>query len=67
MLRLIVQDMFATMAVNVSGARAELIYRTFDIDAPDLEAYMRQSGLYRQIQIIGAEVIVQPTPEARDG
>jgi hypothetical protein len=61
MIRIIVQTDDAGMAVNIGGAvKREL--KTFDLNIPDLEAYLQEAshwtpGYYCQRQVIGVEVV----------
>lgn len=57
MIRIIVRTDCAGMACNVGGA-VETSYRTFDVDLPDLEQFLREDqGTYSQRQALGIELI----------
>lgn len=43
-LRLICRQTDCGDGANVSGAPAHVTYRTFDIDAPEVEAWLRRYG-----------------------
>lgn len=69
MIRLICRQQDAAMAVNVRGASAEVTYRTVDIYAPELEAWLRACNpdSYTERSIIGAELLAEAaTGEASD-
>jgi hypothetical protein len=56
-LRLIVRTDDAAMASNVGGAVLSE-YTTFDIEAPEVESFLRVSqGTYGHRQIIGIEIV----------
>jgi hypothetical protein len=59
MIRIVVQTNDAGMAANVGGDVLRGI-RTFDIDAPALEAFLKryEEGMYSNAHVIGAEIIV---------
>lgn len=55
MIRVVVQTNDAGMAANVGGSVHTTI-RTFDIEAPELEAYLREPmGTYAHRQVLGVE------------
>lgn len=57
MIRVIVRTDEASMAANVGGA-VNTTWRTFDIEAPELEAYLRENvGTYGQRQCRGVELL----------
>lgn len=59
MLRIIVRTDNAGMAANCGGA-VETTYRTFEMDAPELEAFLREpkskNWTYAQRQVVGVEL-----------
>ena len=56
MIRVTVQTDDAAMAANVGGS-VHSSYRSFDIDAPELEAFLRETiGTYAQRQVVGWEL-----------
>ncbi len=58
MIRVVVRTQDAAMAVNVGGdAHAHVTVRTFDVDAPELEAHLRSGGAYTERGIVGIEVL----------
>lgn len=57
MLRIIVQETNVNNAAHVTGAKADISYRTFDIEAPDVEKYLRAAVAYETKTIIGVEMI----------
>jgi len=57
MLRVIVRTDDAAMAANVGGNVLTSV-KTIDIDAPQLEAYLREKlGTYSQRQVIAVELL----------
>lgn len=59
MLRVIVRTDDAGMACNVGGA-VNSSFKTFDISAPEVEAFLRASqGTYGQRQVVGVEITDQ--------
>ena len=59
MIRVIVVSAYAGMAANVGGP-VQTEYKTFDIEAPDLEAFVTaQMGSCDQRSIVGIEVLNQ--------
>jgi len=63
MLRVVVETCDAGMAANVGG-RVDCSVRTFDIEAPELEAYLReftdagkQGQMYWHRRAVGVEVL----------
>jgi hypothetical protein len=54
--RLIVREDDAGMAANVGGS-VLTTYTTFDIDLPDLERYLRNTGSFYHVQLVGAELL----------
>ena len=55
MIRIIVKSNDPGMAINIGGPIIET-FRTFDVDAPDLEYYLHHPvGTYETRQIIGVE------------
>lgn len=74
MIRIIVRTMDGSFACHLGGpgTPAELSFKTFDIDAPELETFLREdvgrnnSGVSRSA--IGIEVLdVRPSPAPKDG
>ena len=60
MIRIIVQTDDANMAGNVGGS-VHTSHRTFDVDLPELEAFLRDGGgTYSHRQVIGVECFPQP-------
>lgn len=56
-IRIVVQESDAGMAANVGGP-VTTIYRTFDVDAPDLVAVMSAScHSYKTRSIVGVEIL----------
>ena len=62
MIRLVVQSAEAGMAANVGGP-VQVSYRTFLVEAADLEAYLREPAkmnwTFTERRIVGAELIEQ--------
>ena len=56
MIRIVVQTQDFGAAAHCDGAKAVVSYDTFDIEAPELEAFLRQRREYGSAQIIGAEL-----------
>lgn len=48
--------------------RAVVSHRTFDIEAPEVEALLRSPGMYTQSAVVGAEVLTEDkqTPKATE-
>lgn len=66
MIRFIVQTDDASMAANVGG-NVHTSHRTFDVDLPELEAFLRETGNpYRERRLIGCELL-PVTTEAPHG
>ena len=65
MIRVIVRTADANMAANVGGP-VHVYHRTFDLEAPELEEYLREpnklEALYIDRAAIGVEVIIAPAP-----
>ena len=56
MIREVVQTSDAVMAANVGGPVQNRL-RTFDVDLPELEAFLREDlGVYADRQVIGVEL-----------
>lgn len=59
MLRIVVRTDNAGMAANVGGA-VHTEYRTFDVDLPEIEEFLREPGAkrmtYTQRQVVGIEL-----------
>lgn len=56
MLRLIVQHT-DTSNMTPHGGTHVTMFKTFDIDLPELERLLRENGQYYQHQVVGAEVL----------
>jgi hypothetical protein len=60
MIRIVVQEAEAGMAANVGGP-VQIKYRTFDVNLPELEAYLRepkeQKLTYTDRQVSGVELL----------
>lgn len=60
MIRIIVRTDDASLIANAGGGAVQTEFRTFKIDAPELEAYLRepeqQGRLYAQRQVVGVEL-----------
>jgi hypothetical protein len=65
MLRIIAHCCNAGMAANVGGTVHET-HRTFDIELPELEAWLRANDgtHYSHAQVTGVEVLAPPAPPA---
>lgn len=63
MIRLIIKTMDGSFAANLGGpgTPAEISYKTFDIDAPEIEKYLKQpiaeNWSVASRAVIGAEVL----------
>jgi hypothetical protein len=60
MMRIIVRSDYAGMAVNIGGA-VETEFKTFDVDLPEVEQYLRAvkdnpKDVYSQRQVAGVEL-----------
>lgn len=58
MLRIIVQTDDANMAAHVGG-NVHTTHRTFDVELPELEAFLSNTDTYAQRRVIGVEVAPQ--------
>ena len=59
MIRVIVRTDDATMAANVGGV-VHSQFKTFDIEAPQLEAYLNERmSTYLQRQVTGVERLIE--------
>ena len=56
MIRLIVQTDDASMAANVGGS-VHTDFRSFDLDHPALEAFLRERERYIERRLIGCELL----------
>lgn len=56
MLRIICRDTDATEVVHANG-QYHVRYRTFDVELPEVEAYLARVALYGHRAIMGAEII----------
>jgi hypothetical protein len=66
MIRIVVQVADASMAANVGGP-VQTWCRTFDVEAPDLEAFMQPDGnAYREKHVVGVEFLPLPEPPKED-
>lgn len=59
MIRLIVREDNCGMAANVGGD-VHTTYKTFDVDLPDLEAYLRVKETWTERRLIGVELPEPP-------
>jgi len=69
MLRIIVKDDNAGMALNVGGS-VESSIKTFDVDLPELEKHLREftdaeDKRYWARQVIGVEVLVAKSSDGK--
>lgn len=64
MLRLIVRTDDAGMAVNVGGS-VLVQYRTFDVDLPEVEAFLGRVGNLAHRQVVGVELV--PAASRKEG
>lgn len=63
-LRIIVETQNCGAAANISGARPQISHRTFVVEAPEVEKFMRESrDSYTDRQVIGVEL----ETDRRDG
>ena len=59
MIRILVRVDDAGMAANVGGS-VETKYKTFDVDLPELEKYLREDrGIYSHANVIGFELLAE--------
>lgn len=63
-IRIVVEDADAGMAANVGGP-VNVSYRTFDIEFPALEIFLRKHIQYGHRRVIGTELLLEDTPEER--
>jgi len=60
-IRIICRDQSTIAAANVAGAQAEIAWRTFDIELPELEEWLRgptdRSWSYTCREVIGAHLV----------
>jgi hypothetical protein len=73
MLRIIVQTSDCSMAANIGG-HVENTVRTFDVDVPELESYLREhkdapepQRRYRSRDVIGIELLATTHPRYGEG
>lgn len=68
MIRLIVRAKDAGAAAHVGGP-VDIDYRTFDVEAPALEAFLRGADptAYTHRHVVGVEVLPIPTPTQEPG
>jgi hypothetical protein len=60
MIVLMVEKQDCIAAVNVDGARAERITKTFQISNPELEKFLVNNSSYQNSRIIGFELLDDP-------
>jgi len=65
MIRIICADTDYSSAANVGGP-VDTRHRTFDIDAPEVEAFLKGSGKWNSRSFVGIEVVEQPA-QRREG
>jgi hypothetical protein len=58
-IRIIVREVETGAACNVGGP-VNVSHKTFDIDAPQLEAYLRVAQSYTTREVVGCELL-EPT------
>lgn len=65
MIRIIVRTDDASMAANVGGA-VHTEYRTFAVDLPEVEAFLRETAKfqYTQRQVTGIELVTPSSDES---
>jgi hypothetical protein len=58
MIRIIIETCEAGMAANVGGS-VQTSYRTFDVELPEVEAFLRQvkGSPYTERQVLGVELL----------
>ena len=56
MIRIIVQESCFAMAANVGGP-VQVKCKTFDVDFPELEAFLTSEQKYAERQVLGVEVV----------
>lgn len=62
MIRILVRVDNACMAANVGGS-VETTFRTFDVDIPALEAFLRaEQGTYAHANVLGIELLDDDLP-----
>lgn len=57
MLRVIVRTDNAGMACNVGEGSVEVTYKTFAVDIPELEKFLRENQSYGHRRVIGVELV----------
>ena len=57
MVRIVVRTQDCNAATQIEGGRAEIRYRTFDLDAPELEAHLRHGDAYTTVEVVGAHLV----------
>ena len=62
MLRIICRSQNCGAACNVPSAHAELIMQTFEVHAPECEAWLRKCERYQHREVIGVEVCKMAEP-----
>lgn len=62
MIRLIVREDNCGMAANVGGD-IHTTYKTFDVQLPELEAYLREKATWAERRLVGAELLETDTDD----
>lgn len=64
-LRIIVRNSDWGYACNVGGpgTSATVTHKTFDIDAPTVEAFLKAAGQYDERAVVGVEVLAEDDPK----
>lgn len=64
MLRLIIHVQDCAAVMHVEGAKVEHSHKTFDVHAPEAEAFLSQhTGQHMSADLIGFELVGEPEPE----
>ena len=66
MIRIVVQVADSAMAAHIGGP-VQTWCKTFDVEAPDLEAFMQPDGhTFRDKYVVGVEFLPIPEPPKED-
>lgn len=64
MIRIIVRVDDAVMPVNVTGGSVDTKFRTFDVEIPELETYIKAAeGKYSHANVLGVEIVQRANHE----
>ncbi len=64
MLRIIVRTVFSGEAIHVGGP-VNVVHKTFDVDLPQVEVFIKGNQMYATVEVVGVEVLQIPTSPTR--